>query len=85
MELLLVSITSIISISISILIWLYCFTKILLIKKEIEIIKQTQAYQINDTRNIILSHIELVQALKDASDLEKINKVYSYNNINGEA
>jgi hypothetical protein len=82
MELLLVSIALLI---ISVLTWVYCFTKIFLIKKELEIIKQTQIYQNNDIRNIMISHIELVQALKNASELEKINKVYSYNNTNGTA
>lgn len=82
MELLLVSIALLI---ISVLTWVYCFTKIFLIKKELEIIKQTQIHQNNDIRNIMISHIELVQALKNASELEKINKVYSYNNTNGTA
>jgi hypothetical protein len=33
----------------------------------------------------MVAHMTLVQVLKEASEVEQINKVYNYNNVKGEA
>jgi hypothetical protein len=33
----------------------------------------------------MIAHMTLVQALKEAAEVEQINKLYNYNNIKGEA
>jgi hypothetical protein len=58
---------------------------ILKIQKELNSISEEQSRQNEDIRNLIVAHMTLVQALKDASEVEQINKFYNSGNIVGEA
>lgn len=60
-------------------------THILKIQKELNSISEEQSRQNEDIKNIMVAHMTLVQALKEAAELEQINKLYNYNNIKGEA
>lgn len=53
---------------------------ILKIQKELTNISDEQSRQNEDIRNLIIAHLTLVQTLKEANDLNKINKIYNYNN-----
>ena len=58
---------------------------ILKIQKELNSISEEQSRQNEDIRNLMVAHMTLVQVLKEASEVEQINKVYNYNNVKGEA
>ena len=58
---------------------------ILKIQKELNSISEEQLRQNEDIKNIMIAHMTLVQALKDAAEVEQLNKLYNYNNIKGEA
>jgi ABC-type uncharacterized transport system fused permease/ATPase subunit len=58
---------------------------ILKIQKELNSISEEQSRQNEDIRNLMIAHMTLVQALKDATEIEQLNKVYNYNKIKGEA
>ena len=58
---------------------------ILKIQKELNSISEEQSRQNEDIRNLMIAHMTLVQALKDAAEIEQLNKVYNYNKIKGEA
>jgi ABC-type uncharacterized transport system fused permease/ATPase subunit len=62
-----------------------CIIHILKIQKELNSISEEQSRQNEDIRNIMIAHMTLVQALKEAAEVEQINKLYNYNNIKGEA
>jgi hypothetical protein len=55
------------------------------IQKELNSISEEQSRQNEDIRNLMVAHMTLVQVLKEASEVEQINKVYNYNNVKGEA
>jgi ABC-type bacteriocin/lantibiotic exporter with double-glycine peptidase domain len=63
----------------------YCFIHINKINQELNSITEEQLRQNEDIRNIMIAHMTLVQALKEAAEVEQINKLYNYNNIKGEA
>jgi ABC-type bacteriocin/lantibiotic exporter with double-glycine peptidase domain len=58
---------------------------ILKIQKELNSISEEQSRQNEDIRNLMVAPMTLVQVLKEASEVEQINKVYNYNNVKGEA
>ena len=62
-----------------------CIIHILKIQKELELISKEQTNQNTDIRNTMISLMSLIQALREASEVEQINKTYNYNNIKGEA
>ena len=62
-----------------------CVAHILKIQKELTSISDEQSRQNEDIRNLIIAHLNLVQALKDAAEVSKINKTHNYNNKIGEA
>lgn len=62
-----------------------CIIHILKIQKELNSISEEQSRQNEDIRNLMIAHMTLVQALKDAAEIEQLNKVYNYNKIKGEA
>ena len=62
-----------------------CIIHILKIQKELELISKEQTNQNTDIRNTMVSLMSLIQALREASEVEQINKTYNYNNIKGEA
>jgi ABC-type uncharacterized transport system fused permease/ATPase subunit len=70
---------------ITILFVIACIAHILKIQKELESISKEQSLQNTDIRNLMVSHMSLIQALKEASEIEQINKTYNYNKIKGEA
>lgn len=65
---------------ITILFVIACVVHILKIQKELTSISDEQSRQNEDIRNLIMAHLNLVQALKDAAEVSKINKTYNYNN-----
>lgn len=65
---------------ITILFVIACIVHILKIQKELTSISDEQSRQNEDIRNLIMAHLNLVQTLKDAAELNKINKTYNYNN-----
>lgn len=62
-----------------------CVVHILKIQKELTSISDEQSRQNEDIRNLIMAHLNLVQTLKDAAEVSKINKTHNYNNKIGEA
>ena len=62
-----------------------CIMHVLKIQKELNSISEEQSRQNEDIRNLMIAHMTLVQALKEAAEVEQINKVYNYNNVQGEA
>ena len=64
---------------------LACVAHILKIQKELNSISEEQSRQNEDIRNLMIAHMTLVQALKEAAEVEQINKLYNYNNVKGEA
>lgn len=58
---------------------------VLKIQKELNAISKEQSHQNEDIRNIMIAHMTLVQTLKEAAEIEQLNKVYNYNRIKGEA
>lgn len=70
---------------ITILFVIACIVHILKIQKELTSISDEQSRQNEDIRNIMVAHLTLVQALKDAAEVNNINKKYNYNNKIGEA
>ena len=62
-----------------------CIMHVLKIQKELNSISEEQSRQNEDIRNVMIAHMTLVQALKEAAEVEQINKVYNYNNVQGEA
>jgi hypothetical protein len=62
-----------------------CAIHIFKLNKERDLISEEQSRQNEDIRNIMIAHMTLVQALKEAAEVEQINKLYNYNNIKGEA
>jgi hypothetical protein len=62
-----------------------CIMHVLKIQKELNSISEEQSRQNEDIRNVMIAHMTLVQVLKEASEVEQINKVYNYNNVKGEA
>jgi ABC-type uncharacterized transport system fused permease/ATPase subunit len=70
---------------ITILFVIACIVHILKIQKELTSISDEQSRQNEDIRNLMIAHMGLVQALKEAAEVEQINKLYNYNNIKGEA
>ena len=58
---------------------------VLKIQKELNSISKEQSDQNTDIRNIMIAHMTLVQALKDASETEQMINTYNYNNVKGEA
>ena len=62
-----------------------CIMHVLKIQKELGSISEEQSRQNEDIRNLMIAHMTLVQVLKEASEVEQINKVYNYNNVKGEA
>lgn len=62
-----------------------CMMHVLKIQKELNTINEEQSRQNEDIRNIMIAHMTLVQALKEASEIEQLNKTYNYNKIKGEA
>ena len=71
---------------ITILFVIACIMHILKIQKELNSISEEQSRQNEDIRNIMVSHMTLVQALKEAAEAEQKNSgFYNYNNIKGEA
>ena len=65
---------------ITILFVIACIVHILKIQKELTSISDEQSRQNEDIRNLILAHLNLIQTLKDAAELNNINKTYNYNN-----
>lgn len=63
----------------------YCVVHISKINKELDSISEEQSRQNEDIRNVMIAHMTLVQALKEAAEIEQINKLYNYNNIQGKA
>jgi ABC-type uncharacterized transport system fused permease/ATPase subunit len=63
----------------------YCFVHISKINQELNSISEEQSRQNEDIRNLMVAHMTLVQALKEAAEVEQINKLYNYNKIKGEA
>jgi hypothetical protein len=55
------------------------------INNELNAISEEQSRQNEDIRNLMIAHMGLVQALKEASEIEQLNKVYNYSKIKGEA
>lgn len=70
---------------VTILFVIACIMHILKIQKELNSISEEQLRQNEDIRNLMIAHMTLVQALKEAAEVEQINKVYNYNNVQGEA
>lgn len=64
---------------------IYCVIHINKINNELNAISEEQSRQNEDIRNIMIAHMGLVQALKEASEIEQLNKTYNYNKIKGEA
>jgi hypothetical protein len=62
-----------------------CMKSILQINNELKSISEEQSRQNEDIRNIMIAHMGLVQVLKEASEIEQLNKVYNYSKIKGEA
>jgi len=62
-----------------------CIMHILKIQKELNSISEEQSRQNEDIRNLMIAHMTLVQALKEAAEVEQINQMYNYNNIKAEA
>ena len=62
-----------------------CIIHILKIQKELDLISHEQSRQNEDIRNVMIAHMTLVQTLKEAAEVEQINKLYNYNNVKGEA
>jgi hypothetical protein len=58
---------------------------VLKIQKELNSISEEQSRQNEDIRNLMIAHMTLVQALKDASETEQMINTYNYNNVKGEA
>jgi ABC-type bacteriocin/lantibiotic exporter with double-glycine peptidase domain len=65
---------------ITILVVMACIIHIIKIQEELKSISEEQSRQNEDIRNIMISHLNLIQALKDAAELNNINKTYNYNN-----
>jgi hypothetical protein len=71
---------------ITLLISLSCAIHIFKLNKERDLISEEQSRQNEDIRNIMVSHMTLVQALKEAAETEqKISGFYNYSKIKGEA
>ena len=64
---------------------IYCVIHINKINSELNAISEEQSRQNEDIRNIMIAHMTLVQALKEASEIEQLNKLYNHNKIKGEA
>lgn len=62
-----------------------CIVHVLKIQKELKSISEEQSRQNEDIRNLMIAHMTLVQALKEASEIEQINKLYNHSKIKGEA
>jgi len=62
-----------------------CIMHVLKIQKELNSISEEQSRQNEDIRNVMIAHMTLVQTLKEAAEVEQINKLYNYNNVKGEA
>jgi hypothetical protein len=58
---------------------------ILKIQKELVSVGKEQSRQNEDIRNLMVSHVSMIQALREAAELEKINRTYNYSNKIGEA
>jgi cell division protein FtsL len=63
----------------------YCFLHIYKTNQELKSISEEQSRQNEDIRNLMIAHMTLVQALKEASEIEQINKLYNHSKIKGEA
>ena len=70
---------------VTILFVIACIMHVLKIQKELNSISEEQSRQNEDIRNIMISHMTLVQTLKEAAEAEQISKLYNYNNVKGEA
>ena len=64
---------------------IYCVIHINKINNELKAISEEQSRQNEDIRNLMIAHMGLVQALKEASEIEQLNKLYNHNKIKGEA
>ena len=64
---------------------IYCVIHISKINNKLNVISKEQSHQNEDIRNIMVAHMTLVQALKEASEIKQLNKLYNYNKIKGEA
>jgi hypothetical protein len=57
-----------------------------MINKELSSISEEQSRQNEDIRNLMVSHMTLIQALKEAAEAEqKKLRFYNFNKIKGEA
>jgi hypothetical protein len=70
---------------ITLLISLSCVAHILKIQKELNSISEEQSQQNEDIRNLMVAHMTLVQALKDAAEAEEMVKIYNSSKIKGKA
>jgi len=71
---------------ITLIIGIFCITHILMINKELSSISEEQSRQNEDIRNLMVSHMTLIQALKEAAEAEqKKLRFYNFNKIKGEA
>jgi predicted PurR-regulated permease PerM len=62
-----------------------CMKFVLQLNNELKSINEEQSHQNEDIRNLMIAHMGLVQVLKEASEIEQLNKVYNYSKIKGEA
>jgi hypothetical protein len=62
-----------------------CIMHVLKIQKELGSISEEQSRQNEDINNLMISHVGMIQALREAAELEKINRTYNYSNKIGEA
>ena len=70
---------------VTILFVIACIMHIVKIQKELGSIGKEQSRQNEDIKNLMISHVGMIQALREASELEKIKRTYNYSNTIGEA
>jgi ABC-type uncharacterized transport system fused permease/ATPase subunit len=70
---------------VTILFVLACIVHILKIQKELKSISEEQSRQNEDIRNLMVAYMSVIQAFKEASEIEQINKLYNHSKIKGEA